>query len=359
MKRNELKIKDRLSEKVRIIHMSNRIKKIIEWVVEKYQNIKRAIQPYYKRIFDFFAISLIMVIALFLFLYLVDPPPISTTPSLIMVWASVIVLLVGLFPGILERIKSIKVKDFELGLQETVAKASSQGFVSISDLDLPIFSTKEHYGNLTKIFSLALRFPNKPVLLVVNLKKDNYISIIMLQIYLFFLDLVGKSIFVLFISTRRKIQIISDIEKDSIIGAVSGRKVIQTFFRRFPDLYRIFDFRTLDSTVQFEQIIRGGIFSDPVLTNFFKNVHNIEFSEGNHFIPQYLTKRDVKEWFYGQLSNYAIDSSISVADLKTVRKALIKEDEFIMIYENRKLESLASLCFLAKDISKKVITEAA
>ena len=55
MKRNKLKIKDRLSEKFRIIHMSNRIKKIIEWVVEKYQNIKRAIQPYHKRIFDFFS----------------------------------------------------------------------------------------------------------------------------------------------------------------------------------------------------------------------------------------------------------------------------------------------------------------
>lgn len=352
-----LKTKEKISEKIKKINISNRIQKILNWFAERYQNIRRFIRPYHKRIFDFFAISLILVIAWFLFLYLVYSPPISTTPALIMVWASVAVLLIGLFPGILDKAKRIKVKDFELELEETVAKASSQGFVSISDIDQPIFSTKENLSNLTKIINLAFRFPDKPVLLLVNLKNDKYISITMLQIYLFFLDLMGASIFVLFISTKRKIKILSDIEKDSIIGAVSGRRVIQNFFQRFPDLYRIFDFRTSNSSVQFEQIIRGGIFSDPVLTNFFHNVHNM-FSEANHFIPPYLTKRDVREWFRGQLSNHTIESSISVSDLKTIRKALIAENEFIMIYEDGMLESLTSLDFLAKDISKKVIAEA-
>jgi hypothetical protein len=163
----------------------------------------------------------------------------------------------------------------------------------------------------------------------------------------------------LFVSTSRKFQSISDIERDSVVGAISGRKVMQTFFRRFPDLYRIFDFRTLDPTVQFEQILRGGIFSDAVLTNFFKNVHNIEFSEGNDYIPRNFTKRDVKDWFYGHLSYHSIDSSISGADLKTIRKALVEKNEFILICANRKLESVTSLYHLAEDISKKVIIEAA
>lgn len=354
MKSNELKTKEKLSEKIKKIIRSDRIQKVLKWPVEKYQNIKLSIRPYHKRIFDFFAISLIIVIAWILFLYLVDSPPISTTPSLIMVWASVIVLLIGLFP---DRIKRIKVKDFELELQETVAKASSQGFVSISDLDQPFFSKKENFSNLTEIISSAIRFPNKPVLLVVNLKNDEYISITMLQIYLFFLDLIGASVFALFISTRRKIRIISDIEKDSIIGAVSGEKVLQNFFQRFPELYRIFDFRSLDPNVQFEQIIRAGIFFDPDLTNFFQHVNNM-FYEVDHAIPKYLTKGDVNEWFSGQLSKHTIESSISDFDLKTIRKALMKENEFIMIYDNEKLESLTPLCLLTNDIAKKVIAEA-
>lgn len=357
MKSAELKTKEKLSEKIKKIIMSDRIQKVWKWPVKKYQNFKLFIQPYHKRIFDFFAISLIIVIAWLLFLYLVDSPPISTTPSLIMVWTSVIVLLLGLFPNIIVRVKRIKSMDFELELQETVAKASSQGFVSISDLDQPFFSKKENFTNLTQIISSALRFPNKPVLLVVDIKNDKYISITMLQIYLFFLDLIGASVFVLFISTRRKIRIISDIEKDSIIGAVSGGNVIQTFFQRFPELYRIYDFRSLDPNVQFEQIIRARIFFDPDLTNFFQLVDNM-FHGVKHVIPKYLTKGDVNEWFSGQLSHHKIESSIADSDLKTIRKALMKENDFIMIYENEKLEALTPLCLLTKDIAKKVIAEA-
>jgi hypothetical protein len=53
-----------------------------------------------------------------------------------------------------------------------------------------------------------------------------------------------------------------------------------------------------------------------------------------------------------------IESSIAVLDLKIIRKALMEENEFIMICENDKLVSLTPLCFMTKDISKKVITEA-
>jgi hypothetical protein len=201
-----------------------------------------------------------------------------------------------------------------------------------------------------------LRFPDKPVLLVVNLKDDKYISIIMLQIYLFFLDLIAESVFVLFISAKRKIKSISDIEKTSIIGAVSGEKVQHTLFQRFPELYRIFDSRNSNPEMTVEQIVRTKVFLDPELTNFFQNIYNI-FYESEHHIPEYLTKRDVEDWFWGRLSNHTIELSISVSDLKTIRKALMKENEFIMVYENGSMVSIIPLCFLAKNISEKVIAD--
>jgi hypothetical protein len=274
-----------------------------------------------------------------------------------MVWASVFVLLIGLFPNILDRIKRIKVKDFELELQETVTKASMQDYVSFSDFDQPIFSTKEGFSNLSKILPLALRLPNKPVLLVVNLKDDRYISILMLQIYLFFLDLLGASVFVLFLSKRKKIRSISDIEEDDIVGAVSGKKVLQTFFERFPELLRIFDFRSLPSNMVFDEIIRTGRFSEGELTNFFQNIQNM-FLEFYPNFQRFLTKNNVKEWFRGHLSIYTIESSVTISDLKIIRQAIEEENEFMTICKNGKLVSLTSLCFLTKDISKKVIAEA-
>jgi hypothetical protein len=321
-----------------------------------YQNVRQFIRPYNKRIIYFVAVSLILLVAWLLFLYLVFAPPIGTTPALIMVWASVAVLLVVVFPGIFDRVKRIKAKDFELELQETVDKASSRGFVSISEINRPFFSDKDDFVNLTRIISSALRFPDKPVLLVVNLKDDKYISIIMLQIYLFFLDLIAGSVFVLFISAKRKTKSISDIEKTSIIGAASGEKVKQTFFQRFPELYRIFDFRNSTPEITVEQIVRTKVFLDPELTNYFQNIYNI-FYESEHNIPEYLTKRDVEDWFWGQLSNHTIELSISVSDLKTIRKALMKENDFIMVYENGSLVSLIPLCRLANDIAGKAIAD--
>ena len=353
MEPNEPTTKKKILEKSKIINLSNRIQVEIAGI---YQNVKQFVRPYHRRIIYFVAVSLILLVAWLLFLYLVFAPPIGTTPALIMVWASVAVLLVGVFPGIFDRVKRIKIKDFELELQETVDKASSRGFVSISELNRPFFSDKDDFVNLTRIISSALRFPDKPVLLVVNLKDDKYISIIMLQIYLFFLDLIAESVFVLFISAKRKIKSISDIEKASIIGAVSGEKVKHTFFQRFPELYRIFDSRISDQEVTVEQIVRTKVFLDPELTNFFQNIYNI-FYESEHHIPEYLTKRDVEDWFWGQLSNHTIELSISVADLKTIRKALMKENEFIMIYENGSMVSLIPLCFLAKNISGKAIAD--
>ncbi len=324
--------------------------------IGKFQAFKNVVQPYKEQIIVASIILLILIVAWIIFIILVKPLPISPTPSLIMVWASVIVLLIGIFPNILKRIKRIKFKDFELELQAIVTKASMQDYISFSDLEQPIFSTKESFSNLSKILPLALRLPNKPVLLVVNLKNDRYISVVMLQIYLFFLDLLGASIFVLFISTKRKLRNTSNIVQNEIVGAVSGRKVLQIFFQRFPDLFRIFDFRNLPSYAQYDETIRSGKFFESSLTNFFQNVHNM-FLEVNQAFPTYLAKKDVKEWFIGQLSNHAIDSSITVSDLKTVQKALMEENDFIIICENKKLVSLSSLCFLTKDISKKVIAE--
>lgn len=208
------------------------------------------IKPVLQRITTFLLVSAIVACAWFVFISIVAPLPISTTPALIMVWLSFFILFFVLFPNLLDKVKKIKVKDFELELQETVVKATSRDFLSVPDLDKHIFSTKGDYRNLSNIMEQASRVPDKPVLLVVNVRNNHYISIPMLFIYLFFLDLIGASVNVLFVSSSQSIRDLSDIRRPHLLGAVLGKKVMRVFLERFPRLTRIFDFRKFNDNIK-------------------------------------------------------------------------------------------------------------
>ena len=81
------------------------------------------------------------------------------------------------------------------------------------ELDEYVFSQKGNFKNLNTLLREARQKPSKPILLVVNLRDGEYISIPMLFIYLFFLDLFGSSITVLFINNRNKLSTISDLKE--------------------------------------------------------------------------------------------------------------------------------------------------
>lgn len=140
--------------------------------------------PMLKPLFRFLGVSAILASGWYAFLSLVSQPPIDATPVLIMIWSSVIVLLFALFPRILDRVKKFKVKDFEIELQDTVARSTSEDYISFSDLDEYTFSQKGDFRNLEDILEQAIRQPSKPILLVANLRDGEYISIPMLFIYL-------------------------------------------------------------------------------------------------------------------------------------------------------------------------------
>ena len=65
-----------------------------------------------KQINIFIFICIILSAAWYGFLFLVGNPPIATTPALIMVWVSVILLVISIFPKIFDKIKKVKIKVF-------------------------------------------------------------------------------------------------------------------------------------------------------------------------------------------------------------------------------------------------------
>lgn len=316
----------------------------------------RFIKPAFRRVVVFLLVSSVLAGAWFAFVSIVAPIPIAPTPALIMVWMSVFVLLFVLFPNLLDKVKKIKVKDFELELQETVAKATSKDYLSIPDFDEHLFSTKGDFRNLGGIIEQALRFPNKPVLLVVNVRDDHYISIPMLFIYLFFLDLVGASVTLLFVSSKQSIRTVSDIRRDHILGAVWGKKVMRVFLERFPRLIRIFDFRRFNDNIRFEDFFRSGRFHSEGFEHFFHHLSDLLHDLGVNR-SEYLSERDVENWFTPDLSRHAVELSISETDIKEIRQAISREDEFVIVLRDNKLNSVASICFLTRDMSRKLLDE--
>jgi hypothetical protein len=129
----------------------------------------------------------------------------------------------------------------------------------------------------------------------------------MLFIYLFLLDIVGSSVTVLFISTRHGIRRLTDIKQDYVIGAVSGKKVLQRFLERFPGLFRILDARRFNENFFFEEFFRSGKFESDRFEGFFIHMHEMIDDIGENR-STYLSERDVEDWFEAELSSRAIES---------------------------------------------------
>lgn len=317
------------------------------------EKIKSFISRYFKPTLKFVFIIGVLTGAWFGFVYLVGKPPIDTTPALVMVWISAIILLLAVFPKIFDRIKRLKVKDFEIELQETVKKTSEEDFISMDELDDYVFSQKGSFRNLTNILRQARRNPNKPILLTANLRDGHYISTPMLFVYLFFLDLIGSSVIVLFVSSRTSLKNLKDISKKKIVGLVSGKTALRIFYNRFPHFYKIFDV-SRNSNVSFEDLFRRGRLRDEIDDHLFYRSyemlreHRLEESE-------YLTEDDVMAWFSDHLNVKAIDLNATDSDI--IKQAIENGDEFLIILKDNTLRSVIALCKITKNISAKVFDD--
>jgi hypothetical protein len=293
----------------------------------------------------------------FAFLYVVPRVNYEAMPVLVMIWASIIVLLLAVFPQILDRIKRFKIKDFEIELQNTVEQSTLEDYISLSNLDEYTFSQKGGFRQLKDIFIQATQQPSKPILLVVNLRDNRYISIPMLYIYLFFLDMVGKSITVLLISTKQKLSEISDITKESIIGVISGKTVLQIFYRRFPHLLKIFDMHIFsEHPFDVDELFCQDFFQGKDAERFFRRAYeNISHFHSN--FNEYLTKEDVRSWFRNKLNCRTVEVDVGSEDLKTIKEALKQGDDFFLSIKNERLRSVISLCYFSKQVTKKVLRD--
>ena len=316
------------------------------------QSLKNLILKYYEVVLKFVFIIVIIIAAWYGFLYLVGDPPIDATQALLMVWISVIVFLFVLFPKIFDRIKRLKLKDFEIELSETVKKYSEKDFISMDEVNDYIFSQKEDFRNLVNIAKQARRNPEKQILLTVNLRGGDYISITMLFIYLFFLEMASNNLNVLFFSSRKSIRNFSDISQNSIIGVISGKKVIKTLYGRFAWLYKIFEFEGFSKIEMNDFLTRGIFIEQPGESLFHRCFYFLRENQRNE--REFLRKRDVIAWYKKELNNKIMDLDDIESNKQAVKDAIEKGDEFLIVSENKAFRSVIAVCKVTRNISLKV-----
>lgn len=285
------------------------------------------------------------------FLFLISKKPdVDATQALVMAWITAFILIFALFPGILDKIKKIKIKDFEIELKETISKSTVEDYIPVSsNEDEYIFTNKGNLGNLVNVLSRIRQEPLRPILLVVNLKGPASISIPMLFLYMFFLDLFSPSVSVLFISSEQKPYKLSEITEDLILGVISGNRIIRSFIDRFPALIPSNwgaglppDFLAQD-------------FSIPAESQLHFIYDNIKMKFEDLQTQEYLEKQNLYNWLGSELNMKSIKASLQSADIKTIHDAIQAGDEYILAYEKRWLRSVISIYSLTKSISKKTL----
>lgn len=313
-------------------------------------------------------IVVILAVAWYSFLELLAVP-VDAASALIMVWLSASVLIVALFPNILDRVKRVKIGDFEFELQEIVAEAKKEFFNPVSEYgqDEMIFTEKGNLRTLERILRLSFFNPLRPILLVVNVYPGN-VSLPMLVFYLYFLNLFGNNVIVLFTSQQRKVTDVSQISITALIGILSGTEILQTFYRSFPESFKVLQALPEEGLNREADNYSGSPIPSAIFLSrgfgHFLNRFEAEASyrrvsgddRENHEPNLYpLSKSDIISWFGPQLDTSQISRDFSPSDIRTVREAITKGDEFIALSEENHLVAVLALCGLSSRISIKAL----
>jgi len=332
--------------------------KIKKLVVASWNWLVRVVIRLYKPV----ALLLILVSTWYGFLKLVKAPPLDTTPVLIMIWVTAGILILSLFPTILNRIKKIKIGDIEIELQEAVIASVSQDYIALEDAQRA-FDTDNKGGtkDLQTLLARVMQFPKKPIVLIVNVRDK--ISKAFLFVYLFLLDLFSdcESVFVMFIYAPQTPNALSKIDKDDVLGVISGKSVLQLYYERFKGLNELWGqiaygskssaFETLRSVrVPSSSWIRS-------FSNFVKSTTDNASKDKRDYDWRLLSIDDVKGWIWDSLSKRFVNFKIQEADLDIIQEALSEGDEVVIVVNDKKVKSLVFLNTLARNISKKFLLE--
>lgn len=319
----------------------------------------------FERVYRFVAILIILGMAWVGFVWLTQAPPVDALPSLLMVWATAIVLLLAFFPSVLGNVGKLKVGEVEFELRDTVKTANTQNFVSVSDLSSAYQMTSQgDAGGLQAILARALEAPGRPVLLVIDLHEQK-ITRAFLFAFLMLMDLLSERVIVVFAAPRKRAKDPGDLNIADIVGVISGKKLLLAYYRRFPSLMNIFvrekgigsvlESSGLVQTPSSELILA---LYDQCRAQISQDIQNEKgrYAELEHpEMDERLSRREVEKWLGNALNRRVVDVALLPADIATIHQALEEKNEYALVSGNGGFKSALALDEFSRVIAHKAL----
>lgn len=335
----------------------NRIKNVVSFLF----NI---VYRHSRELLGLIGVLIVVLIVWVGFLFLVRDFQIGTTPALIMVWSSGLLIILGLFPEILGRIRKIKFKDFELELHEILENEISSPKVRMSDFVINLrVEGKGNWDDLLGILNELAIKRDSYRLLIVNLRNDDFISVSMLYIYLLFMETLGAGSVVLFVKKSGQKINLSEIRTNHVIGVTYGKSILLTLQQMFPVTrvtFRQDTFRSdaadeigpLDPEDEIPSI--GEL--EHMRLRLDKELRTLRNRWRNSDFPV-MTKRDVEQWFQSHLSKSQIELTQKENHLDVLYKSLRNNENFLMMFDGNQLSGIGFICDISKNIAFDILRQ--
>lgn len=297
-------------------------------------------------LWKFILMGLILVGAWLGFLYLAGNPPFDPIPALIMVWASVVALTFVGFPKFWGQIKRLKIKDFEIELQQSVAAASAkEGFEIPVQADL-IIGEK---GNLLKAKALikkAMLSPGKPVVLIVNAEFESVVInklILLLQAF----EIIEHPVITLFIKGRQQELDIRSLKQEQIIGAISRAQAIIVLSSFLDHNDNRFRGRIMSAYTHKDISFLWDIWREMDETGEDRSIGNCPM----------ITAEFIRAYFGNLLSTRFVDHESVLERPDDLQNAIRNNHEYILVLKDLSLESIIQIELLTKEIALQTLAQ--
>lgn len=299
------------------------------------------------------------------FIWLTQAPPVEAVPALLMVWATAIFLLLAFFPSILSNVGKFKIGDMEFELRYSVRSASTQPFLSVSDLGSAFELTNQgNAGGLQAILARTLEAPGKPVLLVIDVQEQK-ITRAFLFAFLLLVDLLSERVVVVFAALGGAKRPLESLNVAEIMGVISGKKLLLAYYRRFPSLMNIF---VRESAVQ-SALESSGLVQTPsselilALYDQCKSqiAHDIQQEKGRYGdldgdeMERSFTRKEVETWLGELLNRRVVNLALQPADISTLRQALEAKGDYVIIADKGGIKATLSLDDVSRVIAHKAL----
>lgn len=286
-------------------------------------------------------VSLALVAAgWYAFLWLVADRAVGENPALVMVWASVIALLLVMFPDVIKRVRRVRFGDFELELHGEIDKAVRSPPI-IADADRNTWlASKAGPEELTRIFRVAASDRSRPIVLDVDLGRGERISIIALHLYLTFLVFVQNPVIVIF----RSAEVDGAGERSRLRGIIDGTRLWRLLRREFPRAWETI--RVLHNPELIRQVTEGSVSPDgPNLYPWWDDLRGVV--QEARLDQKWFNRHIVPE-----LSRNWLSLEVEQVPLTRVQEALRQEDvDWLLLLRDGDVVGILNLCRVGRRIA--------